>query len=140
VALNTYCRAFSIPPAHLLIRCPEGQILRFACFDPAELAGFDLHEIAGWFKHSSERMYARTPPPAEFEVPVSLAPRSSADRSVRSFETELIPPTSYPAEPNPSQVICLHAFNRPAGLPANFIQGRKRQGRVGVDYTCQPRP
>ena len=44
------------------------------CFDPDHLKAFDLAEVAGWFKHSSERIYSATAPIADFEVPLSLAP------------------------------------------------------------------
>ena len=39
------------------------------CFDPDQLKSFSLAEIAGWFKHSSDRIYSATAPFADFEVP-----------------------------------------------------------------------
>ena len=39
------------------IWCPEGRNLRFAAFEPDQLKAFDLAEIAGWFKQSSDRIY-----------------------------------------------------------------------------------
>src|ERR1700757_657159 len=74
LALNTYCRPFLVPRSLLGIWCPEGRNLRFACFDPDTLKAFDLAEVAGWFKQSSERIYAHTPPVADFEVPLDLEP------------------------------------------------------------------
>jgi hypothetical protein len=72
LALNTYCRPFSVPDSRLGIWCPEGRSIRLTCFDPVQLKAFDLAEVAGWFKPSSERIYAATGPVAEFEVPLSL--------------------------------------------------------------------
>ena len=73
LALNTYCRPFFVPPSYLGIWCPEGRSIRITCFDPDQLKAFDLIEIAGWFKPSSERIYSAAAPLAEFEVPLGLA-------------------------------------------------------------------
>ena len=72
LALNTYCRPFFVPPANLGVWCPEGRNLRLTCFDPDTLKPFELGELAGWFKQSSERIYAGTAPVAELEVPLAL--------------------------------------------------------------------
>ena len=72
LALNTYCRPFLVPPSRLGIWCPEGRSIRFTCFDPDQLKAFDFAEIAGWFKQSSERIYAATEPLADFEVQLGL--------------------------------------------------------------------
>src|SRR5947209_11494994 len=74
LALNTYCRPFLVPPSYLGVWCPEGRNLRLTCFDPDELKAFDLAEVAGWFKQSSDRIYAKTAPVADFEIPLSLGP------------------------------------------------------------------
>lgn len=73
LALNTYCRAFPVTSDMFGVWCPEGRNLRFTAFDPDSLRAFDFIEIAGWFKNSTERIYAATAPVAEFEVPSSLA-------------------------------------------------------------------
>jgi len=62
LALNTYCRPFLIPPTRLGIWCPEGRNIRLVCFEPDQLKAFDFAEIAGWFKQSSDRIYAATAP------------------------------------------------------------------------------
>src|ERR1700683_5568061 len=67
LALNTYCRPFPVDGNRLGIWCPEGRTIRLACFDPDLLKAFDMAEIAGWFKQSSERIYATAPPAADFE-------------------------------------------------------------------------
>ena len=72
LALNTYCRPFFVPPTYLGIWCPEGRSIRITCFDPDQLKAFDLIEIAGWFKPSSERIYSAAAPLAEFEIPLGL--------------------------------------------------------------------
>jgi hypothetical protein len=118
LALNTYCRPFFVPPSHLGIWCPEGRSIRLACFDPDQLKAFDLAEIAGWFKQSSERIYAATAPIADFEVPLGL------DAGMHKFEVpaefrsvdELIVPTSYPAKRNDDPAFALYVFYLQAGL------------------------
>ncbi len=72
LALNTYCRPFFVPPANLGIWCPEGRDLRFAVFAPDTLKAFDFADIAGWFKRSTDRIYAATEPLADFLVPITL--------------------------------------------------------------------
>src|SRR5258707_15868091 len=54
LALNTYCRPFLASAQYLGIWCPEGRSIRFTVFDPDRLKPFDLAEIAGWFKQSSD--------------------------------------------------------------------------------------
>src|SRR5262249_39185204 len=68
LALNTYCRPFTVSPKRLGIWCPEGRSIRLVCFELDELASFDLSEIAGWFKRSSDRIYSTPPPVADFEI------------------------------------------------------------------------
>lgn len=72
LALNTYCRPFTITADTFGVWCPEGRNLRFVAFDPDSLKAFDFTEIAGWFKNSGERIYAATPPIAEFTMPIAL--------------------------------------------------------------------
>ena len=118
LALNTYCRPFFVPPNHLGIWCPEGRSIRFACFDPDQLKAFDYAEIAGWFKQSSERIYAATEPIADFEVPLGLS------AGMHNFEVpselrgvdELIIPTSYPAKSADEPAFALYVVYLQAGL------------------------
>lgn len=74
LALNTYCRPFFVPPSFLGIWCPEGRSIRFTGFDPEQLKAFDLAEIAGWFKQSSERISAATAPLATLRSPSRFLP------------------------------------------------------------------
>ena len=100
LALNTYCRPFLMPPSYLGVWCPEGRSVRILCFDPARLKSFDFAEVAGWFKQSSERIYAATAPIAEFEVPLALTAgthKIEVPAELQSVE-EVIAPTSYPAK------------------------------------------
>jgi len=118
VALNTYCRPFFIPPAHLGIWCPEGRSIRLTCFDPDQLKAFDLAEIAGWFKQSSERIYAATAPVADFEIPLGLEPgmhKIDVPAELKSVD-ELIVPTSYPAGGNDDPAFALYVCYLQAGL------------------------
>ena len=118
LALNTYCRPFFVPPSRLGIWCPEGRSIRFVCFDPDQLKVFDLTEIAGWFKASSERIYAATEPLADFEVPLGLgAGLHKVDvPSELSAVDELIVPTSYPAKSPDDPAFALYVVYLQAGL------------------------
>jgi len=118
LALNTYCRPFLVPPSYLGIWCPEGRSIRLACFDPEQLKAFDFAEIAGWFKQSSERIYAATAPVAEFEIPLALAAgthRIEVPPEMRTTD-ELIVPTSYPARSDDDPAFALYVFYLQAGL------------------------
>jgi hypothetical protein len=118
LALNTYCRPFLVPSSFLGIWCPEGRSIRFTCFDPEELQPFDLAEIAGWFKPSSERIYAATTPIADFEVP--LAPAAGMHKIDVPWELrgidELIVPANYPAKDSDDPAFALYVFYLQAGL------------------------
>jgi hypothetical protein len=102
LALNTYCRPFLASSNCLGIWCPEGRSIRLAGFDPDQLKSFDLAEIAGWFKQSSDRIYSKTSPLAEIEIPLSLGSGMHKIEVPPEFATvdELIVPTSYKAMSN----------------------------------------
>lgn len=118
LALNTYCRPFLVPPNFIGIWCPEGRSLRLTCFDPDQLKAFDVAEVAGWFKQSSERIYAATAPVADFETPLSLAPgmhKIEVPAELAQVD-ELIVPTSYKAMSNDDPAFALFVFYLQAGL------------------------
>ncbi|MGA7220039.1 MAG: hypothetical protein WBX38_17115 [Candidatus Sulfotelmatobacter sp.] len=118
VALNTYCRPFPLAPAHLGIWCPEGRRIRLVCFDLDQLKPFDVAELAGWFKQSSDRIYSATPPVAEFEVPLTLDAgmhKIDVPREFAAFD-ELIVPTSYKTMSNDEPAFALFVFYLQAGL------------------------
>jgi hypothetical protein len=118
LALNTYCRPFSVPPSYLGIWCPEGRSIRMTCFDPDQLKAFDLAEIAGWFKPSSERIYAATEPIADLEVPLGLGAgmhKIEVPPELRTVD-ELIVPTSYPAGGADNPAFALYVIYPQAGL------------------------
>lgn len=138
LALNTYCRPFLVSPQLLGIWCPEGRSIRLTCFDPGSLKTFDLTEVAGWFKPSSDRIYAATPPLAEFGVPVTLGPgthKIDVPKELRSVD-ELIVPTSYKALSNDDPAFALFVFYLQAGLvevlPQNWFTAS--QYRVGQQW------
>jgi len=118
LALNTYCRPFLLTPGRIGIWSPEGPNIRIVVFDADSLQAFDLAEIAGWFKQSSERVYAATPPIAEFEIPLSLAPGMHSitiPRDLASID-ELIVPTSYKALSSTDPAFALFVLYLQAGL------------------------
>jgi len=118
LALNTYARPFFVPPAHLGIWCPEGRNIRLVCFDPDQLKAFDLAEIAGWFKPSSDRIYTASEPLADFEVPSGLPAgthKLEVPAELQSVE-ELIVPGSYPAKSDDDPAFALYVFYLHAGL------------------------
>ena len=136
LALNTYARPFLVPPAHLGIWCPEGPNIRITCFDPDQLKAFDFAEIAGWFKQSAERIYAATPPLADFEVPASLPPGANkieVPAELHSVE-ELIVPTNYPAQTYDDPVMALYVFYLHAGLVEVLPQKWFTLGKTDVGY------
>jgi len=118
LALNTYCRPFTVSPEHLGIWCPEGRSIRLACFDPDQLEAFDLAEIAGWFKPSSDRIYSATPPIADFELSLTLGPgmRKIDVPPELAAVDELIVPTSYKALSNDDPAFALFVLYLQAGL------------------------
>jgi hypothetical protein len=104
--------------ARLGIWCPEGRSIRITCFDPSELEAFDLAEIAGWFKPSTERIYAITAPLAEFEIPLALGTGMNKIEVPPELQTvdELIVPTSYPALSSDDPAFALYVVYPNAGL------------------------
>jgi hypothetical protein len=118
LALNTYCRPFPVPPNFLGIWCPEGRNIRLTCFDPDQLKAFDLAEVAGWFKQSSDRIYSASAPVADLEVPLTLGPGTHKIEIPQALATvdELIVPTSYKAMSNDDPAFALFVFYLQAGL------------------------
>jgi hypothetical protein len=118
LALNTYCRPFLVPPSQLGVWCPEGRNLRLTCFEPDTLKAFDFAEVAGWFKQSTDRIYAATGPIVDFEVPLDLPPGTHSIEvplELRPVE-ELIAPTSYKAISDDDPAFALFVFYLHAGL------------------------
>jgi hypothetical protein len=138
LALNTYCRPFHVPPHFLGIWCPEGRNIRLACFDPDQLKAFDLSEVAGWFKPSSERIYSASAPLADFEVPLTLEPgthRVNVPAALSSVD-ELMVPTSFKAMSNDDPAFAILVFYLQAGLVEVLPQKwfTSSQYRVGQQW------
>ena len=136
LALNTYCRPFLAGASQLGIWCPEGGALRIACFDLDQLKAFDLAEIAGWFKQSTERIYAATPPLADFEVPLTLEAgvhKIEVPPELQSVE-ELIAPGSYPAKNKQDATTALYVFYLHAGLVEVLPQKWFAAGNSDLGY------
>ncbi len=127
LALNTYCRPFLLGDGMFGVWCPEGRNLRFVAFDPDSLKSFDFVEIVGWFKNSAERIFALTPPVAEFEVSLTLAPGTHPLKVPERFHglDELLVPTSYKAMANTDPAVAIFILYLQAGLievlPQNWI-------------------
>jgi hypothetical protein len=138
LALNTYCRPFLVAPDLLGIWCPEGRNIRLVCFDPDQLKAFDMAEVAGWFKQSSERIYSATPPIADFEIPLTLTAGAHKIEAPREFSSidELIVPTSYKPMSQDDPAFALFVFYLQAGLvevlPQKWFTGA--QYRVGQQW------
>ena len=118
LALNTYCRPFFVPPSNLGIWCPEGRSVRLACFDPDSLQAFEMAELVGWFKQSSDRIFAHTEPVADIEVPLTLDPgthKIDVPPELAGVD-ELIAPTSYKAMTSDDPAFALYVFYLQAGL------------------------
>ena len=132
LAVNTYCRPFVVPPSRLGIWCPEGTALRLACFDLDDLKVFDFGEIAGWFKQSTERIYAATAPIADFEVPLGLAPGVHKIEVPPELQTaeELIAPVSCAAKNKDDPAMALYVFYLHAGLVEVLPQRWFTRGEV----------
>jgi hypothetical protein len=133
LALNTYCRPFFVPPAHIGIWCPEGRSIRITCFAPDQLKTFELAEIVGWFKPSSERIYSATTPIADFEVSLALPPgrhKIEVPPELRGVD-ELIIPTSYPAKGPDEPAFALYVVYLQAGgvevLPQKWFTASQYQ-------------
>jgi hypothetical protein len=118
LALNTYCRPFVVSEKCLGVWCPEGRSIRIAAFDPDKLEAFDLAEIAGWFKQSSDRIYAKTAPAADFEISPALPPgmHKIAVPPELALVDELILPTSYKAMTSDDPAFALFVLYPQAGL------------------------
>jgi hypothetical protein len=118
LALNTYCRPFLVRPHSLGIWCPEGRNIRVVCFDPDQLKAFDLAEVAGWFKQSSERIYSATSPVADFEVPLTLGAgthKIDVPTPLAGVD-ELLVPTSYKTMSNDDPAFAIFVFYLQARL------------------------
>jgi len=133
LALNTYCRPFLLAPNFLGVWCPEGRNIRLVCFDPDQIKAFDVAEVAGWFKQSSERIYSSTAPIADFEVPLSLNAGTHKIETPSAFSTieELIVPTSYKPMTPDDPAFALFVFYLHAGLvevlPQKWFTGSQYQ-------------
>ena len=133
LALNTYCRPFLVAPDFLGIWCPEGRNVRLVCFDPEQLKPFDMAEVAGWFKQSSERIYSGTAPIADFEIPLSLPAGTHKIQTPSEFFgiDELIIPTSYKPMTQDDPAFALFVIYLQAGLvevlPQRWFTGAQYQ-------------
>ena len=136
LALNTYCRPFLVPPHFLGVWFPEGRNLRLTCFDPDRLKAFDLAEVAGWFKQSSERIYAATAPVADIEVSAQLPPGTQKFDVPESFREvdELILPTSYARKTADDPAMALYVVYPKGGLVEVLPQRWFTESQYEIGY------
>jgi hypothetical protein len=131
LALNTYCRPLKISSDTFGVWCPEGRNLRFVAFDPDSLKTFDFQEIAGWFKTSSERMYAATAPIAEFSLPTTMGAGTHEFKCPEEFhsKTELLAVTALPSTAADEASAAVFVLYPHAGLvevlPQNWFTPRR---------------
>jgi len=115
LALNYYCWPFLLPQGRLGLWCNEHRYIRLLAFDLDGLAAFPLHDIAGWFNKSQERVYAATAPLAEMELPWDLPAGVQAVAVPEEFRgvEELLIVSSY-AGANKEEPACALLVLRPA--------------------------
>src|SRR6202051_1364688 len=127
LALNTNCRPFPMEDSRLGIWCAAGRRLRFACFEPDRMQVFGFEEIAGWFTASSERVYAATPPLAEFCVSTEIEAGVHKLLAPEMFHSvdELLAPVAYPSREKNDPAFAIFVLYPQAGLvevlPQNWI-------------------
>jgi hypothetical protein len=144
LALNTYCRAFQLPPDRFGIWCPEPRTLRLLCFDPDQLKAFSFVDIVGWFKQSTERVYSATEPLAEFEISSALPAGVHKVQVPEPFRAldELLLLASYPARTRDDPACALYVLYPQAGLvevlPQNwFTLSRYDVGRQWISRVAR---
>jgi len=127
--------------------CPEGRSIRLTVFDPDKLQPFDLAEIAGWFKQSSDRIYFQDPTDrgvrgASYSWPWNAQDQPPTGTGLQS--NELIVPTSYKATSNDDPAFALFVLYLQAGLvevfAAEMVHRLAISGRQTMDFTRVPRP
>ncbi|MFZ3212610.1 MAG: hypothetical protein WA188_13960 [Terriglobales bacterium] len=120
-----------MPEARLGIWCPEPGYLRLLCFDPDQLAAFPLHDVAGWFKRSQDRIYSAIAPLAEVEINSRLAAgkhRVEVPPEFRGID-ELLLVSSYPATGKDDAACAILVLHPMAGavtvLPQTWFTANK---------------
>ena len=131
LALNTYSSPFLVPEGRLGIWCPEPGYLRLMCFDPDQLKAFPLHDVAGWFKQSQDRVYSTTVPLAEMEISSRLTAGTHAVEVPPEFHgiEELLLIGPYPAASNDEAACAIVVLRPRAGevtvLPQTWYTANK---------------
>jgi len=136
LALNTYCRAFQLPPKLFGIWCPEPRTVRLLCFDPDQLKAFSFVDIVGWFKQSTERVYSATEPLAEFEISSALPEgvhKVEVPEHFRAMD-ELLLLTSYAARTRDDAACAIYVLYPQAGLVEVVPQKWFTHNRYDIGY------
>jgi hypothetical protein len=120
-----------VPESRLGIWCPEPGYLRLLCFDPDQLAAFPLHDVAGWFKQSQDRVYSATAPSTEMEISSRLTAGTHAVDVPPEFRgmDELLLIGSYPASSKDAASCAILVLHPSAGevtvLPQTWFTADK---------------
>ena len=136
LALNHYCWPFPLPQGRLGLWCNEPRYVRLLAFELDTLAAFPLHDIAGWFNQSQERVYAATPPLAEMELPWDLPPglRSvTVPEEFRGVE-ELLIVSSYAGKSKEEPAVALLVVRPAAGTLEVLPQKWFTAGKYDLGY------
>ncbi len=118
LALNTYVRPFALDGTRFGIWCPQGRYIRMAIFDAEQLKPFPLEDVAGWFKQSTERVYAATGPVADFEFDGMLPQGAHSVEFPEEFQEvkEMHLVSSYPAKSKEDPHAAVYVVYPHAGL------------------------
>lgn len=118
LALNTYVRPFALSGARFGVWCPQGRYLRMALFEADQLKPFDFEAVAGWFKQSTERIYAATAPIADFEFDGMLPQGTHPVQFPEEFHEidEMYLVSSYPAKSKEEPHAAIYVAYPRAGL------------------------
>ncbi|MBV9609372.1 MAG: hypothetical protein JO187_07425 [Acidobacteria bacterium] len=132
LALNYYCWAFPLNEGRLGIWCNEPRYVRVMAFDVDSLAAFPLADIVGWFNRSQDRVYARSAPTSEIELPWTLTPGTHHIDIPEAFSAidELLVISSHPAATKQEPAIAILSL-RPA---ASTVEVLPQTWYTAADY------
>ncbi len=136
LALNHYCWPFLLPEGRLGLWCNEPRYVRLLAFELDGLAAFPLHDIAGWFNQSPERVYSATAPLAEMELAWDLSPglqSIAVPEGLRGVE-ELLMVGSYANRSKEEPAIALMVLRPAAGTLEVLPQKWFTAGKYDLGY------
>ncbi len=110
IVMNTYTRAFLVPPFYLGVWFVEKSDIRILCFDPDKMPSFGIEDLPAEFRKSKEAIYTLAVPVASFSIPRSLKEGRHELRFPQELEVieELFLVVSYAGEPAAYAIFELH--------------------------------